>query len=115
STLPLQGRVKETERAAGFDSISPESALAGVERVLERLADFGAVDAVVVARLRPAALDLEIDEHRALLGEDCADLLLEILQIGKFIDGAVTGRAREPGKTDMAAVRGRMAAVGFVG
>jgi hypothetical protein len=47
------------------------------QRVAEGLAHMRAVQAAVVALLRAAGDDLEAGEHRALLGQDRADLLLE--------------------------------------
>ena len=46
----------------------------------------GAMQAAVIALLRPACLNLEVGEHRSGLGEHGADLLLEYLKFGKLVD-----------------------------
>src|SRR5690349_22641221 len=85
-------------------------ASAGPERVAERLAHVRSVDAAVVALLRAARHDLEIDEQRAGLGQQRADLLLEVLEVGEGMHRPIAGRAREAGEVDIAAARDRMAA-----
>src|SRR5215211_8417154 len=88
--------------------------LARAQRRLGGGANGGSVNPGIVARLRSARDHLDVDEHRPLFGQDGADLLLEDLQIGKRVRAAISGRAREAGKIDSAAIGDRMAAVRLV-
>src|SRR5580700_3146002 len=85
------------------------------ERLPESLAHLRSVEARIVALLRPARCDLEVGEHRSRLGQYGADLLLEHLEVGEFIDRAIPGGSREARKIDLLAARNRMPAVRFVG
>ena len=65
---------------------------------------------LVVALLRPARRDLEVDEHRALLGQDSADLLVEYALVDEGMHAAIAGGAGEAGEVDAVAVGDRVSA-----
>src|SRR5437899_5149760 len=81
-------KLNSVARTAQRIRMTPPLALKSArrQRVAEGLAHVRAVQAAVVALLRAAGDDLEAGEHRALLGQDRADLLLEVLQIGELVD-----------------------------
>src|SRR5215475_3085366 len=85
------------------------------QRVLERLSRGRPMQHGVIAVLRSARRDLEVDENRTLLGQYGTDPLLEILQIGEHMRAAISRRAGEPGEVNEPAPRRRVAAVCFVG
>src|SRR5262249_34818087 len=100
----------QTARSRTIISSSP-----GAERIAERLPHMRPMDAAVVALLRAARHDLEIDEQRTGRGQQRANLLLEVLQVGERVHRLVAGGAREASEVDIAAARDRMAAVRLVG
>src|SRR5712691_4125228 len=95
-------------RLRGKDTTRPQCRLGGCARG-------GAVEQLIVAVLRSARRDFQIDEHRPLFGQHGADLLFEYLQVGERMDAAISRRAREAGKIDPAAAWDRMPAVRLVG
>src|SRR5262245_6830408 len=95
--------------------LRPNGLLSRAERVLERLSHLRTVQAAVVALLLAARGNLQAHEHRPGLVQDCADLLLEYLQVGELIDVLVSGRAGEAREAHRAAAGNRMAAVRLVG
>src|SRR5215813_14355895 len=107
-----------TELLCGcFLSPSQREAVSSARRecFAERFAHMRTMQARIVALLRTAGRDLEINENRPRLRQQRADSLLEYLKVGKFMHRRIARRPGEAAKVHLVATRDRMAAVGLVG
>src|SRR5262249_55808395 len=81
----------------------------------ERLAHMRAMQPGVIALLWAARGHLQIRENRPRPGQQSADLLLEVAQLGEFVHPRIARRPREAAEVHPVATGDRMAAVGLVG
>src|SRR5262252_11147197 len=85
------------------------------ERLAERFAHMRTMQARIVALLRAAGRNLEINENRPWRRQQRVDLLLEYLAVGEFMHRRIARRPGKAAKVHLVATRDRMAAVGLVG